>query len=130
MPHLRCEIEQDLATIVLNNPPQNRLAPQMVDELCEIVNVVGKSEARAVLLRAEGPDFSFGGDIVPWPAMSPRELRTLFERYLSAFNQFERMPLTTGRPPEIANERLPTITIVAASFGDLAHSLRSGHPVA
>ena len=37
MPHLRCEIEQDLATIVLNNPPQNRLAPQMVDELCEIV---------------------------------------------------------------------------------------------
>ncbi len=95
MPHLRCEIEQDLATIVLNNPPQNRLAPQMVDELCEIVNVVGKSEARAVLLRAEGPDFSFGGDIVPWPAMSPRELRTLFERYLSAFNQFERMPIPT-----------------------------------
>ena len=78
MPHLRCEIEQGFATIVLNNPPQNRLAPQMVDELCEILNLVGKSEARAVLLYAEGPDFSFGGDIVPWPAMSPRELRTLF----------------------------------------------------
>jgi enoyl-CoA hydratase/carnithine racemase len=61
MPLLRCEIEQGLATIVLNNPPQNRLTPQMVDELCEFVNVVGKSEARAVLLYAEGPDFSFGG---------------------------------------------------------------------
>jgi enoyl-CoA hydratase/carnithine racemase len=92
MPRLRCEIEQGLATIVLNNPPQNRLTPQMVDELCEIVNVVGQSEARAVLLYAEGPDFNFGGDIVPWPAMSPRELRTLFERYLSAFNQFEQVP--------------------------------------
>ena len=49
MPHLRCEIERGLATIVLNNPPQNRLAPQMVDELSEIVNVVGRSEVRAVL---------------------------------------------------------------------------------
>jgi enoyl-CoA hydratase/carnithine racemase len=48
MPHLRCEI----ATIVLNNPPQNRLGPQIADELCEIVNVVGRSEARAVLLQA------------------------------------------------------------------------------
>jgi enoyl-CoA hydratase/carnithine racemase len=95
MPHLRCEIKQGLATIVLNNPPQNRLAPQMVDELSEIVDVVGRSEARAVLLQAEGPDFSFGGDIVPWPAMSPPELRTLFERYLSAFNQFERIPIPT-----------------------------------
>jgi enoyl-CoA hydratase/carnithine racemase len=92
MPHLRCEIEKGLATIVLNNPPQNRLAPQMVDELSDIVDAVGRSDARAALLRAEGPDFSFGGDIVPWPAMSPRELRTLFERYLSAFNQFEQVP--------------------------------------
>lgn len=96
MLHLRCEIKQGLATIVLNNPPQNRLAPQMVDELSEIVNVVGRSEVRAVLLQAEGSDFSFGGDIVPWPAMSPPELRTLFERYLSAFNQFERLPIPTA----------------------------------
>jgi enoyl-CoA hydratase/carnithine racemase len=95
MPHLRCEIEKGLATIVLNNPPQNRLAPQMIDELCDIVDFVGRSEARAALLRAEGPDFSFGGDIVPWPAMSARELRTLFQRYLSAFNEFERMPIPT-----------------------------------
>jgi hypothetical protein len=93
MPHLRCEIEQGLATVVLNNPPQNRLSPRMADELCEIVNVVDRSEARVVLLKAEGPDFSFGGDIVPWPALSPHELRALFERYLSAFNQFERIPI-------------------------------------
>jgi len=95
MPHLRCEMEQGLATIVLNNPPQNRLSLQMADELCEIVNVIGRSEARAVLLKAEGPDFSFGGDIVPWPGMSVQELRTSFERYLSVFNQFERIPIPT-----------------------------------
>jgi enoyl-CoA hydratase/carnithine racemase len=95
MPHLRYEIDRGLATIVLNNPPQNRLSLQMADELCEILNVVGRSDARAVLLKADGPDFSFGGDIVPWPAMSLHELRTLLERYLLAFNQFERIPVPT-----------------------------------
>jgi enoyl-CoA hydratase/carnithine racemase len=95
MPHLRYEIEQSLATIILNNPPQNRLSPQMADELNEIVYVVGRSEARAVLLKAEGPNFSFGGDITPWPAMSVQELRTRFERYFLAFNEFERIPIPT-----------------------------------
>jgi enoyl-CoA hydratase/carnithine racemase len=50
---------------VLNNPPQNRLDEQLADELAEALNAVGRSDARAVLLRADGPDFSFGGDIVP-----------------------------------------------------------------
>jgi len=95
MPHLRYEIEQGLATIILNNPPQNRLSPQTADELSEIVYVVGRSEARAVLLKAEGPNFSFGGDITPWPAMSVHELRTRFERYFSVFNEFERIPIPT-----------------------------------
>ena len=95
MPHLRCEIDRGLATIILDNPSQNRLSVQMADELHEIVNVVGRSGARAALLKAEGPDFSFGGDIAPWPAMSPHELRALFARYLSAFNQFERIPIPT-----------------------------------
>ena len=59
------------------------------------LDAVDRSDARAVLLRAEGPDFSFGGDIVPWPKMTTRELRTLFERYLEVFNRFERIPLPT-----------------------------------
>jgi hypothetical protein len=41
----------------------------MADELADAIDAIGRSGARAVLLRAEGPDFSFGGDIVPWPDM-------------------------------------------------------------
>ncbi|MFF4693944.1 enoyl-CoA hydratase/isomerase family protein [Streptomyces sp. NPDC001307] len=44
-------------------------------------------------MRAEGPDFSFGGDIVDWPDADVRQLRTLFESYMQVFNQFERLPL-------------------------------------
>src|SRR5258708_24919417 len=93
MPHLTYSIEDGVATLVLDNPPQNRIDEQMGDELAEAVDAVGRSDARAVLLRADGPDFSFGGDIVTWPDLDVRELRTLFERYMPAFNRFEQLPL-------------------------------------
>jgi enoyl-CoA hydratase/carnithine racemase len=93
MSHLTSSIEDRVATIALDNPPQNRIDEQIADELAEAIDAVGRSDARAVLLRAEGPDFSFGGDIVTWPDLDARELRTLFERYMSVFNCFERLPL-------------------------------------
>jgi enoyl-CoA hydratase/carnithine racemase len=93
MSHLTSSIEDRVATIALDNPPQNRIDEQIADELAEAIDAVGRSDARAVLLRAEGPDFSFGGDIVTWPDLDARELRTLFERYMSVFNRFERLPL-------------------------------------
>jgi enoyl-CoA hydratase/carnithine racemase len=95
MTHLTQTIENGVAILALNNPPQNRLSPQMLDEFRDALEAIGNSDARALLLRAEGPDFSFGGDIVPWPDMSQRELRTLFERYMSVFNQFERLSIPT-----------------------------------
>jgi enoyl-CoA hydratase/carnithine racemase len=93
MRHLTYTVEDRVATIVLDNPPQNRIDEQMADELAEAVDAVGRSDARAVLLRAEGADFSFGGDIVTWPDLDARQLRSLFERYMSVFNRFERLPL-------------------------------------
>ena len=95
MSHLRHAIQGALATITLTNPPQNRLSPKMLDELDAALDAIGNSQARAVLLHAEGPDFSFGGDIVPWPEMDARELRTLFERYMATFNRFERLSIPT-----------------------------------
>jgi enoyl-CoA hydratase/carnithine racemase len=95
MAHLTHTIENSVAFLVLDNPPQNRLSPQMLDELRDALAAIGNSDARALLLGAEGPDFSFGGDIVPWPEMSLRELRTLFESYMNTFNQFERLSIPT-----------------------------------
>jgi enoyl-CoA hydratase/carnithine racemase len=95
MTHLAYDIADGLATVTLRNPPQNRISAQMSDELAEAVDAIGKSKARALLLRADGPDFSFGGDIVPWPTMTTRELRAHFEHAMSVFNQFERLPIPT-----------------------------------
>jgi enoyl-CoA hydratase/carnithine racemase len=67
MSHLPYAIEDRVATLTLGNPPQNRIDEQMADELAEAVDAVGRSDARVVLLRADDPDFSLGGDIVTWP---------------------------------------------------------------
>jgi enoyl-CoA hydratase/carnithine racemase len=93
MSHLTCTIEHKIATIVINNAPQNRIGEQMVGELADALRTIGASDARVVLLRAEGPDFSFGGDIMPWPDMDRAALRALFEHYMNVFNAFERLPM-------------------------------------
>jgi enoyl-CoA hydratase/carnithine racemase len=95
MSHLSCTVEDELATVVLHNAPQNRIGVQMVAELDAALGQVETSGARAVLVRAEGSDFSFGGDIEPWPEWSDRELRSHFQEFMEVFNRFERIPVPT-----------------------------------
>ncbi|MFL6660527.1 MAG: enoyl-CoA hydratase-related protein, partial [Rhizobacter sp.] len=73
MPHLTVTFDENVATIVLDRPPQNRIDDQMVEELAAAVTAVERSEARAVLVRSTGENFSFGGDIMSWPGASARE---------------------------------------------------------
>ncbi|MFF3559274.1 enoyl-CoA hydratase/isomerase family protein [Streptomyces sp. NPDC002574] len=93
MSHLHVVIDDRIAEIVLDNPPQNRVDELMADELLAGVEKAESAGARAILLRAEGADFSFGGDIVTWPDLDTRQLRTLFERYMFAFNRLEQIPV-------------------------------------
>jgi enoyl-CoA hydratase/carnithine racemase len=93
MPHLTVTLDEHLATLVLDRPPQNRIDDQMIDELAAAVSAIERGGARAVLLRAEGENFSFGGDIMTWPGADVRELRSRFEHYMSVFNRFERLPM-------------------------------------
>jgi enoyl-CoA hydratase/carnithine racemase len=91
--HLTCSIVESLAVITLSNPPQNRLTEQMVGELDSAIAAIAHNGARAVLVNADGDNFSYGGDISPWPDMDAPELRALFERYMTVFNSFECLPI-------------------------------------
>lgn len=95
MSHLSVTTKDGVATLVLHHPPQNRIGTTMVDELGDAVDEIAAGDARAVVLRAEGPDFSFGGDIEPWPDWDRREMRRHFEQFLQTFNAFERLPVPT-----------------------------------
>jgi enoyl-CoA hydratase/carnithine racemase len=93
MAQLEFASDGPLAVITLHKPVQNRIGDRMVEDLAEMVDSIEAGESRAVLLRAKGPDFSFGGDITNWPDMSQRHLRATFERYMAVFNRFERLPM-------------------------------------
>ncbi len=95
MTHIRLAIDRGLASLVLAHPPQNRIDTAMVAELAAALDTVERGAARALLVRAEGADFSFGGDIAPWPTMTVRELRAAFEVYMATFNRFERLAIPT-----------------------------------
>ena len=82
MPHLTVTFERDIATIVLDNPPQNRIDDQMIEELAAAIVTIERSQARAVLVRSEGENFSFGGDISTWPGADVRDLRSRFDRFM------------------------------------------------
>ncbi|MEM5329150.1 enoyl-CoA hydratase/isomerase family protein [Paraburkholderia sp. JHI2823] len=93
MSHLTVNIADGIATIILDRPPQNRIDDQMVDELAAAVTAIESSDARVAIVRSEGNDFSFGGDILTWPDADVHQLRARFAYYMSVFNRFERLPL-------------------------------------
>jgi enoyl-CoA hydratase/carnithine racemase len=45
MSHLSYSIDDRVATLTLDNPPQNRIDEQVADELAEAVDAVGRSDA-------------------------------------------------------------------------------------
>lgn len=85
--------EGSVEILTIEHPPQNRIGDQMVAELAEALDAVERNGARAVVLRAEGPDFCFGGDIRTWPDASTQDLRATFTRYLDVFNRLEQLPM-------------------------------------
>lgn len=93
MNHLTWSVGNGVAELVLSNPPQNRIDEQAVEELTAAVDAIEGGEVRAVVLRAHGSDFSFGGAIDTWSDLTHRQLRALFGRFLVAFNRFERLPV-------------------------------------
>lgn len=95
MTQMTARIDGAIAIITLDNQPQNRLGLEFLENFEEIIERIANSEARAVLLQANGPNFSYGGDILPWPGKNTNELRALFDRYWTVYNRFERLPIPT-----------------------------------
>ncbi|MCW3065583.1 MAG: enoyl-CoA hydratase, partial [Solirubrobacterales bacterium] len=46
MSHLTYSIDDGVAALVLDNPPENRIDEQVADELAAAVDAVGRSDAR------------------------------------------------------------------------------------
>src|SRR5882724_4795575 len=67
--------------IVLCNPPHNLLNVAFYEQLREAVLSATSDDLRAVLVRAEGPNFCGGGDTAVLGSLTPAEFRLLTTEY-------------------------------------------------
>ena len=70
MSTIRFQHEGDVGSIVLANPPRNELGRRFADDLLAVVHEASSSSIRALIIRAEGPNFGTGGDV---PEMAGKE---------------------------------------------------------
>jgi len=85
--------EAGVATLILENPPQNRLSGEVIQGLASAIqSISARNDTRVLLLLAEGPDFSFGGDLSAWIGLSESEFRETIKQGLALTSVFENFP--------------------------------------
>lgn len=99
-PSVRFEQVGTVGHIILCNPPDNRLGRQFADDLQSAVHQASGAKTRAVLVRAEGPNFGTGGDVAEWPGKTVDWFHTFISEVNQAYKAIE-----TFRVPTIAAVR-------------------------
>jgi len=72
---IKFEQKDAVGHIVLDNPPKNLIASDFSNSLKQAVHEASESDIRALLVRAEGPNFSQGGDVLDFLEKNANEFR-------------------------------------------------------
>src|SRR5882762_9939102 len=99
MSSIRFERDGSIGNIVLANPPFNRLDSRFALALREAVHQASVSDIRVLVVRSEGPHFSFGGEVREWPG---RDVNW-FRKFVADINESYRA---------IEALRIPTVAVV------------------
>src|SRR5579862_4049150 len=99
MTTIRFEQDQGVGTIVLANPPQNRIGSQFAEDLRVAVHEASLSDSRVLAIRSEGPNFCLGGNVPEWIGKSADWFRTFIAECNSSFHAIEAL-------------RIPTVAVV------------------
>src|SRR5260221_1136442 len=95
MKTVRFERHEGVGHIVLANPPHNLIATQFTNCLREAVHEASDSDIRALLVRAEGPNFSQGGDILDFIDKDFNSWRTFICETHHAYQAIEALQIPT-----------------------------------
>jgi enoyl-CoA hydratase/carnithine racemase len=87
--HVKLERKEGLLILTLTNPDGNRIGLGVLTGLRAAVVELKKPETRAVLLRGQGPVFSYGADLNEFVARPPADLFPLMQEYVDILGQFE-----------------------------------------
>src|SRR5579862_3861712 len=95
MSTIRFERDGAVGNIVLANPPFNRLDLRFMEDLRVAVHQASQSDIRVLVVRAEGPHFSFGGEVREWPGKDINWFRTFVADVNLSYRTIESLRVPT-----------------------------------
>jgi enoyl-CoA hydratase/carnithine racemase len=90
---VRFEQQDTLGRIVLASPPYNFVGSEYNADLITAVHDASESDVRALLISAEGPNFSVGGAVHEWPDKTYRWFRTFIAEVTNSYRAIEALPI-------------------------------------
>src|SRR6266481_8714608 len=84
-----------LGEIVIDSPPLNLYSADLLADLRAAVDEAAASDIRALLLRAEGEDFSAGADVSVFIGLDEAQASDLSSTVLSLIGAIEDLPFPT-----------------------------------
>jgi enoyl-CoA hydratase/carnithine racemase len=95
MPVIYFERKDSLGHIVLANPPKNLIESNFSSALKQAVHEASESDIRALLVRAEGPNFSQGGDVLDFLEKDSNQFRTFIGECNQSYRAIEALQIPT-----------------------------------
>jgi len=84
-----------LAVVTFNSPPLNLFDHALVDALHDAITAVAASDARCLLIRAEGRAVSAGVDVNTFAALTPETGAELWRGWFGLIHAIEDLPFPT-----------------------------------
>src|SRR5271154_4262106 len=95
MSKVRFETSDALGLITLANPPLNLFDQELIDDLRTAVGQARRHSLRALLVRADGKNFSGGADVAVFKGKTASQARELFTSHLRTIADLEELPFPT-----------------------------------
>jgi enoyl-CoA hydratase/carnithine racemase len=96
MPKARFEQDGDVGIITIADPPLNLVGPELIDDLEAALDRAQGAKLRAMLMRAEGPNFSAGAHVAElFQGRSAAEAHALLCRVGKLVCRAEQLPFPT-----------------------------------
>jgi enoyl-CoA hydratase/carnithine racemase len=88
-------LEDGLGEVVISDPPLNLMGMELLADLASATEAAAASDARAVLVRAEGDAFSGGANVEIFLDRDEQAARELIEGFMPMIRRFSEIPIPT-----------------------------------
>jgi enoyl-CoA hydratase/carnithine racemase len=93
MPLVTFQRDDQLGEIVIDSPPLNLFSGDLLADLQAAINEAAETDIRALLVRAQGDDFSAGADVSVFTGLDEAEAGELQTTVLSLIGAIEDLPI-------------------------------------